>query len=102
MAISRSSFDITKFFIALALIYVVLQVGSSLYSQFYGGTQLKLGWAFFLLLLVSAITSTFVLGRKIGNLQKQDIIFIILEFIAIIALFYFMPKIVPEIFSAIR
>ncbi len=97
--ILKQKLDVTKLFIALALILVIVQIGSILYTNIYGGTPLKLGWAFFLLLIVTAMTSTFVLGKKIGQLNKTDLIFIIIEFVAIILIFYYLPKIVPEIFS---
>ena len=50
-------------------------------------------------LAVSGIVSTFMLGKKLGSLRKEDLIFVAIQFIAIIGLFIFLPKFIPEIFS---
>lgn len=98
----QGKFDTTKFFVVLILLFIVMQVGSVLYTNYYGGEPLKLGWAFFLLLFASAIISVFTLGRKLSQLTKYDIFFIVAEFLAIILIIYYLPKYVPQAFSSIK
>jgi len=93
--------DVNKLFISLLLIFVALQAGSYLYSEFVGGQQLKLGWTFLMMLVVVVIISLYTLSKKIGSLDGKDIIFIVIELVAIIALFYYLPDIIPQMFSLI-
>lgn len=96
----KRNFDVTKFFIALILIFLTIQLSSWFLAQFTDMEMLKAGWILFLFLSVSAIVSTFVLGKKLGSLDKKDIIFILIEFLIIVGLFYYLPKLIPEIFSS--
>jgi len=95
----RSSFNTTQFFTALVLIFVTIQISSWLLAEYTDFEMLKMGWILFLFLIVSALVSIFVLGKKIGSLNKQDIIFIIIEFLAVAGLFWKLPDLVPQIFS---
>ena len=95
------SFDVNKLFITLLIIFVALQAGSYIYSEFVDSTPLKLGWTFFLMLVIVAIISLYTLSKKIGSLDGKDIIFIVIEFAAIVGLFYYLPDIIPQIFSSI-
>jgi len=92
-------FDVNKWFITLLIIFVALQAGSYVYSEIAGSSPLKLGWAFFLMLIIVAIISLYTLSKKIGSLESKDIIFIILEFASMIALFHYLPKLIPPAFS---
>ena len=93
--------DVNKYFITLLLIFVALQAGSYIYSQFVNSTPLKLGWAFLLVLVTVAIISLYTLSKQIGNLDGKDMVFIIIEFGVIIGLFMYLPDLLPQIFSAI-
>lgn len=94
-------FNITTFFIVILLGLVVIQVGSVILSSFMDVEMLSLGWAFILLIAIVSIISIFVTGRRLGQLDKKDIIFIIIQIVAIVVLFIYLPILVPEIFSSI-
>jgi len=96
-----AGFDVNKLFITLLLIFVALQAGSYLYSEFVDAEPLKLGWAFFIMLIVVTIISLYTLSRRIGSLDGKDIIFIVIMAASIIALFIYLPDLIPQIFSAI-
>lgn len=95
-------FDVNKFFVALLLIFVVIQAGVWLLYNYtdIDVPNIKAGWILFLFLAISAITSIFILGKRIGNLDKRDIIFVVVEFLAIVGLFYYLPIYLPQIFSS--
>ncbi len=101
MALKAGGLDVNKLFITLLIIFVALQAGSYIYSEFVDSTPLKLGWTFLLVLVVVAIISLYTLGKRIGSLNTKDIIFIIIEAGAIIGLFYYLPDLIPQIFSSI-
>jgi uncharacterized protein with PQ loop repeat len=62
--------------------------------------MLKGGVMLFLFLVIIAIVSLFVLGRRLGQLDlKKDLPFVLLVFGGIIAAFIFLPQVVPQIFS---
>lgn len=96
----RERFDINKFFIALLLIFITIQAGSWFLSQYTDMEMIKAGWILFLFLAVSAIISTFTIGKKFGALKKEDVFFIIFEFLVIVGLFYALPEYIPQIFSS--
>ena len=100
MALIRPSIDTSKFFITLLVIFIAVQGGIWIASRYIPEVEfLKMGWILFMFLAVSAIVSIFMLGKKLGNLRKEDLIFIVIQFIAIVGLFIFLPKFIPEIFS---
>ena len=97
----RTRFDVNKFFISLLLIFIVIQVGSWILAEYdiIDIKVLKGGWILFLFLAVTAIITIYIIGKRIGTLTKQDIFFVIVVFLAIVGLFYYIPKYIPQIFS---
>ena len=96
----KSRFDPTKFFITLLVIFVAVQSSIWVASQYIPEVEfIKMGWILMMMLSICAIISIFILGKKIGELRKEDLIFIFLEFGLIISAFIFLPQIIPEIFS---
>jgi len=102
MARITERFNVNKFFIALLLIFVTIQVGSWILAEYdiIDIKVLKGGWILFLFLAVTAIISIYITGRRIGTLTKQDIFFVVVVFLAIVGLFYYLPTIIPQIFSS--
>lgn len=98
---SRFGFNTQKFFTALLVSFIAIQIGSWLLSEFMGYPLLKGGPMLLLFLVVIGLVSLFVLGRKLGDLSmKRDGLFTLLVFGAIIVAFLFLPKYIPQIFSA--
>ncbi len=97
----RERFNTQKFFIALLVAFLAVQLISWIASEYFPEVQiLKGGPMLLLFLVVIGIISLFVLGKKLGQLDlKKDFLFILLVFGAIIALFIFLPAIIPQIFS---
>ena len=98
--VTRTGIDATKFFITLLVGFIAIQAGSWILSQYTDIALLKAGWVLFLFLAVAAIVSIFMLGAKLGSLRKEDYVFIVIQFLAIIGLFIFLPNFIPEIFSS--
>jgi len=98
---NRTKLDEKKFFQSLVLGFVAVQLISLVISYLFPDMQLiKGGYILFLFLFTILITTTFTLGKKIGELNlKRDGPFILFVFLSVIALFILIPKIVPEIFS---
>ncbi len=97
----RERFNTQKFFIALLVAFLAVQLISWIASEYFPEVQiLKGGTMLLLFLVVIGIISLFVLGKQLGQLDlKKDFLFILLVFGAIIALFIFLPAIIPQIFS---
>ena len=97
----KDRFNMMKFFQALLLGFLAVQLVSWMVSSFFPEIEmLKGGPMLFLFLVVVGIISLFVLGKRLGQLDlKKDLLFILLVFGAIVVLFIFLPDIVPQIFS---
>lgn len=96
------SFDTEKFFTSSILGFVVIQVLSWLLHEYVGETfpLIKGGWIIILILIVVFIVTLFVMSKKIGQLKKEDYIFVGLVGAVIILSFVFLPKYFPQIFSS--
>lgn len=102
MAIINPKIDTSKFFITLLLIFVAVQSSIWIASKYIPEVQfIKMGFILFLFLAVSAIVSIFMLGKNLGTLKKEDLIFIFIQFLAIVGLFIFLPRAIPQIFSSV-
>jgi len=101
MAKITERFNVNKFFIALLLIFITIQVGSWILAEYdiIDIGVIKGGWILFLFLAVTAIITIYVIGKRLGTLTKQDIFFVVVVFLAIVGLFYYLPKYIPQIFS---
>lgn len=97
---TKSNMDTTKFFIALLVGFVVIQIGSYFLSELGFMPFIKMGWGIMLMLVVVLITTLFVMGKNLTQLNlKRDGPFILLIFVTIILMFVFLPDIIPQIFS---
>ncbi len=98
----KDRLNMGKFFQALLLGFLAVQIISWIISSFFPEIEMFKGGPMLLLFLVIVgIISLFVLGRKLGQLNiKRDLLFIVLVFGAIIVLFIFLPDVIPQIFSA--
>ena len=98
---NRTKLDEKKFFQSLVLGFVAVQLVSLVLSNLFDVELIKGGYILFLFLFTILITTTFTIGKKIGELNlKRDGPFILFVFLSVIALFILIPKIVPEIFSS--
>jgi len=96
----RNGFDEKKFFIALLVSFVAIQLVSYLLSEIIGYPFLKMGWVLFLFLIIIVMVTLYIMGKNMTQLSlKKDGPFILFIFTIIVLLFIFIPKIVPEIFS---
>lgn len=93
--------DENKFFLALLLSFVAIQLGSWILSSMVPKLPLiKGGWVLFLFLIIITITTLYTLGKNIKDFSfKREGIIILFIFLIVLLLFIFIPKIVPEIFS---
>jgi len=97
----RTGVDSTKFFIVLLLSFVAIQITSWVLAELDIYPLIKMGWVLLFFVSIIGIISLFILGRKIGELKlKEDGIFILLIFLAIVAAFLFLPDYLPQIFSS--
>lgn len=97
----RTKINGKKFFIALLLSFVAIQLGSWIISSVIPDIPLiKGGWVIFLFLIIITIITLYTLGKNIKdfNFKKEGII-VLAIFIILLLLFIFIPKMVPEIFS---
>ncbi len=97
----KDRLNMGKFFQALLLGFLAVQITSWIISSFFPDIEMFKGGPMLLLFLVIiGIISLFVLGRRLGELNmKRDLLFILLVFGAIIVLFIFLPDVIPQIFS---
>mgnify|MGYP001580598659 CR=1 FL=1 len=73
-----------------------------LLNQLFGFEFLKLGQPFrFLLLGIPVALIAYMIVQKKGQLERNDIFIIVLLFAGAIAGFIYLPKILPEVFSAV-
>ncbi len=97
----KDRFNVGKMFQALLLGFLAVQLISWTASEFLEEVPLLKGGPMLLIFLVIiGITSLFVLGRRLGQLDlKKDLLFILLVFGGIVVAFIFLPQVVPQIFS---
>ncbi len=96
---SRTGFDGVKYFKAIVLSFIAVQIVSFILHIGLQIPLLKGGWILILFLIAIFIVVLFVMGKKIGQLRKPDWIFFGLVVLIIILAFFFLPKIIPQIFS---
>jgi len=82
---------ITTFVVAQAAVWLL-----SIYTEF---EFIKMGWILLLFAGIAGIVSIFTVGLKLGNLRREDYVFIGIQFLAIVGIFIFLPKYLPQIFS---
>ena len=94
-------FNFKQIGLALILAFFTFQIGSLIISTLIASIPIFHGGAAIILMLFSvAIMSLFVLAINIEELKrKENLIFIILIFGLLVAIYYFLPKYVPSIFS---
>ena len=98
---TKLNIDTTKLFIASLLSFAIIQVMLWILSELDIIPLIQIGWVFLLAVAIVGIVSLFVLGKKIGTLDlKRDGPFILVIFVSIIALFIWLPNLVPQIFSS--
>lgn len=92
-------FEPSKYFQTILISFLLIETISFLLFKFADIPLLKIGWLIMLSLIIVAISTLFTLGISIGELNKNSIIFIVIVLAAILALIFFLPQILPEIFS---
>jgi len=95
----KRQFSPINYFAAIISTFVVVQGAIWLLSQYTDFQFLKMGWILFLFATSSLIVSIFIVGLKLGELNKEDYIFLGIQFLSVIAIFIFIPRFIPEIFS---
>lgn len=96
--------DLTLRNVALAFIagFFLIQVGSLVISSLFPSIEIFKGGPIVLVILLGiAVMSLFILGIRYDQLDnKKNLIFVVLIFGLLVAAYYFLPKYVPQIFSA--
>ena len=88
----------TVFIIVIAL--VITYIVNFFLNQFFGTKLLPLGQPLrFLIIGLALISSFYVISRRQGDLDRQAIFSILLIAGASFALFYYLPVLIPEIFT---
>jgi ABC-type transport system involved in multi-copper enzyme maturation permease subunit len=92
-----------KVFTVSLVCLVVITAISWLINQFAPGTlpNLKVGFIFILFGVVILLTTVFTLGLNISTLKIKDIIFMIIILAILVALYIFLPSVIPNVFSII-
>ena len=84
----------------LILSFVVLYFGNFLLNQLFGTRILPLGQPVrFMLILFSIIPVFYIVIRRQGSLERQDFFTIGLIAAGTFALIYYLPTLIPEIFT---
>ena len=82
--------------IALVITYII----NFFLNQFFGTKILPLGNPLrFLIIGIAIVSAFYIISRKQGALERNDIFVMLLIVGAAFALFYYLPKLVPEIFT---
>jgi membrane-associated HD superfamily phosphohydrolase len=90
-----------KFFQVVLIAFAVLQFTSWILDELDIFPLIKGGWFLMLLLAIVALTTLFTIGRTRTPLElKRNALFILLVFAIIVGLVIFLPKYIPQIFSA--
>ena len=90
-----------KFFQVVLIAFAVFQFLSWLLAELDIFPIIKGGWFLMLLLAVVALTTLFTIGKTRTPLElKRNSLFIVLVFGLIVGLVIFLPKYIPQIFSA--
>ncbi len=92
---------VRSYFIGVGVSIVVLQVISMLLNTIADVQLMKFGYAFLLLAAIVAISTLYTLGTRIGDLENRDILFAVLVLGGVVAFYYYLPQITPEIFSTV-
>lgn len=94
-------FDERKIFVAIILSFLALQLFSFLLSKTAGIPLVKGGWILILFLVVISIICLYTLQQQIAlrSLTLSNTIFIVLVFAAVLFLMFYLPKLIPQIFS---
>lgn len=92
-------FEPAKYFQTILISFLLIETISFLLYKFADVPLLKIGWLIMLSLIIVGISTLFTLGISIGELNKNSLIFILIVLAAILALIFFLPQILPEIFS---
>lgn len=97
----KDRFNAGKIFQALLFGFLAVQLISWIASEYFEDIPiLKGGPMLLLFLVIIGITSLFILGRRLGQLDlKKDLLFILLIFGGIVVAFIFLPQVIPQIFS---
>ena len=98
---SNLKINVNKLFQAVLIGFVAVQIVSWVISSFVSDIPLlKGGPLLFLFLIIILFSTLYTLGQNINQLNiKRDGLFVLLVFGAVIALFIFLPNIIPQIFS---
>jgi len=94
------NFEPSKYIQTILISFILIEAVSYIVSQYSDYPILKLGWLLSLSLIIIAMSSLFTLGISIDTMKKESIIFILIVVAAVLALLFFLPQIIPEIFSA--
>jgi len=82
--------------IALVLTYLI----NFFLNQFFGFRILPIGQPLrFLVIGIAVVSAFYIISRKQGVLERQDVFTMLLIVGASFALFYYLPVLVPEIFQ---
>lgn len=92
-------FEPSKYFQTILISFLLIETISYILYKFADVPILKLGWLMILSLIIVAISTLFTLGINVNQMDKNSIIFILIVLAAILSLIFFLPRLLPEIFS---
>jgi len=89
-------------FIIIGASLIIFQVFAKLSTLFFGTSDIRLGWAFTLILGFLAVMIPWIaIVKREGRLEKSDVVGIILIVAMILVILIYGKSFVPEIFSAL-
>jgi hypothetical protein len=95
-----ANFTIRNSIIAVISTFFLVQIVSLILNSLFPSLGVFRGGPIIIIMLLCAtIMSLFLLAIKITDLKKEQIIFIVIVFGAVAALYYYLPILVPSIFS---
>lgn len=94
------SLTVGNFFFFVVMFLIILYFASYFSNQIFGTKIINIGTPFKLLLIAAGLIVTFyVIVRRQGTFDRSDVFVLILVILGLTALFYYAPKILPEIFN---
>lgn len=97
------NFNIGTFFIFLVMSPVVVFIISYFIKQIFGTPLVKIGTPLQLIIVATGLVILFyvIVKQTQGNIERGTIFSLILVLGTLAALYYFLPRLTPEIFSTI-
>ena len=97
-----STIDTKKYFEVILISFLAVEVVSWILSEVADTPILKGGSILFLFLIIILLITLFSIGKSLDTIRwGKEGFFILLVIVGVSALFFILPKIVPELFSTV-